>query len=335
MYTARIISFSPRVGANEARTKPQRSGQRTMTSPQTPSKMSAPIELALVRRLFARVQRVAASDFLRREIAARMHDRLSLIKVAPRRVLDAGCGAGADLALLHKDFPAAQIVGLDAAAAMLAAASVPATALSALNQMLNRLLPGKAGVDLLCGDFGTLPFGPNSIDLVWSNLALHWHPQPDRVFAEWRRVLRVDGLLMFSNFGPDTFRELRAAFAELDETPHALPFVDMHDFGDQLVEAGFSTPVMDMERITVTYDTAAALLADARALGGNPLATRRRGLIGRAAWRRFEQALERGRRGDGKLALTFEVIYGHAFRPAPRETAAGEAIIRFMPRKPG
>jgi malonyl-CoA O-methyltransferase len=295
--------------------------------------MSAPIDLAQVRRLFARPERIAPSDFLRREIAARMHERLGLVKIAPRRVLDAGCGAGADLALLQKDYPAAQIIGLDAAPAMLDAAKAPASALKSLNAMLSRLLPAKAGVDLLCADFGNLPFAPNSVDLVWSNLALHWHPQPDRVFTEWRRVLRVDGLLMFSNFGPDTFRELRAAFAVLDEWPHALPFVDMHDFGDQLVEAGFSTPVMDMELITVTYDTAEALLADVRALGGNPLATRARGLVGRAAWKRLLAALDSARRPDGKLGLSFEVIYGHAFRPAPRVTAKGEAIIRFAPPK--
>ncbi len=315
MYTAAIISFH--------RTTP-------MVSPQSPSKMSAPIDLARVRRLFAQPARVAPSDFLRREIASRMHDRLGLVKISPQRVLDAGCGAGADLALLQKDYPAAQIIGIDAAPAMAAAAKTPA---SPTKSLLSRLLPAKAGIDLLCGDFGDLPFGPSSIDLVWSNLALHWHPQPDRVFAEWRRVLRVEGLLMFSNFGPDTLRELRAAFAEVDEHPHALPFVDMHDFGDQLVEVGFSTPVMDMEVITVTYDTAQALLADVRALGGNPLATRARGLLGRGAGQRLVAALERQRRADGKLALTFEVIYGHAFRPAPRVTAAGEAIVRFQPRR--
>lgn len=295
--------------------------------------MSAPIDLARVRRLFSRPDRVAPSAFLRREIAGRMHERLDLVKIAPRRVLDAGCGPGADLGLLQKDYPGAQIIGIDAAPAMLDAARAPASALKSLGGMLSRLLPAKSGVDLLCADFGNLPFAPNSVDLVWSNLALHWHPQPDRVFTEWRRVLRVDGLLMFSNFGPDTFRELRSAFAELDESPRALPFVDMHDFGDQLVEAGFSTPVMDMELITVTYDSASALLADVRALGGNPLATRARGLVGRAGWGRLMAALERGRRPDGKLGLTFEVIYGHAFRPAPRVTAKGEAIIRFEPRK--
>jgi malonyl-CoA O-methyltransferase len=100
------------------------------------------------------------------------------------------------------------------------------------------------------------------------------------------------------------------------------------------VEAGFTTPVMDMEKITVTYDTAEALLADVRAFGGNPLATRRRGLVGRAAWQRMLDALEGQRRSDGKLGLSFEVIYGHAFLPAPRTTATGEAIVRFQPRKP-
>lgn len=306
-----------------------------MDSSPSSSNLSAPIDLARVRRLFARPERIAPSAFLRREIASRMHERLALVKLAPRRVLDAGCGVGADLALLQAHYPAAQVVGLDGAWAMTAAAAAraPASAAKSLNALLGRLLPVRAGIDLLCGDFGNLPFASNSLDLVWSNLALHWHPQPDRVFAEWRRVLRLDGLLMFSNFGPDTLRELRAAFAELDGQARMLPFVDMHDFGDQLVDAGFSTPVMDMELITVTYDSAQALLSDVRALGGNPLATRSRGLLGRAAGTRLLTAIERGRRLDGKLGLTFEVIYGHAFRPAPRVTKSGEAIMRFQPRR--
>jgi malonyl-CoA O-methyltransferase len=301
--------------------------------------MSAPIDVFRVREFFTKPARIAPSDFLRREIATRMHERLELVKIAPQRVLDAGCGPGADLALLHKDYPAAQIIGVDAATEMVAAAQAqlqaPASALGTLNQFLSRLLPAKTGIDLLCADFSQLPLPPASVDLVWSNLALHWHPQPDRVFAEWRRILRVNGLLMFSCFGPDTFKEVRAAFAEADLAPHVLPFVDMHDFGDMLVECGFSTPVLDMETITVTYDTAAALLADVRALGGNPLTTRRTGLMGKTAWQRMLDALERKRRADGKLGLTFEIVYGHAFRPAPRVTAAGEAIVRFdLPRKP-
>jgi malonyl-CoA O-methyltransferase len=216
-------------------------------------------------------------------------------------------------------------------AVALAAARGPLAKASPLSQLMSKLLPAKTGIDLVCGDFAEIPLAPNSLDLLWSNLALHWHPQPDRVFAEWRRVIKVNGLLMFSCFGPDTLREVRAAFAEADLAPHALPFVDMHDFGDQLVQAGFSTPVLDMETITVTYDTASALLADVRALGGNPLSTRRAGLMGKGAWQRMLGALERARRPDGKLGLTFEVLYGHAFRAAARTTAAGEAIVRFEP----
>jgi malonyl-CoA O-methyltransferase len=147
--------------------------------------------------------------------------------------------------------------------------------------------------------------------------------------------LRENGLLMFSCFGPDTFKELKDAFVEAGLAPPALPFVDMHDFGDMLVNVGFATPVLDMETITVTYDSTQALLQDVRAWGGNPMSTRRRGLTGRAAWQRMLLALERLRRPDGKLGLSFEIIYGHAFRPLARVNKSGESIIRFdLPRSP-
>jgi malonyl-CoA O-methyltransferase len=300
---------------------------------------SAPIDLCRVRRLFAAPAYIAESDFLRREIAGRMHERLALVKIDPMRVLDLGCGEGADLMALQQQYPGAQVLGIDAAPAMLLAARERAgAAMSSMTRLLKKWLPVRAvgsapHAGLLCGDFSQLPLKHGVADLIWSNLALHWHPQPDRVFAEWRRVLRVDGLLMFSCFGPDTFKELRAAFAAADGAAHALSFVDMHDFGDMLANAGFSTPVMDMETVTVTYDTPEKLFADVRAWGGNPLLTRRRGLFGRRAWQRVLDALEQGRRGDGKLALSFEVVYGHAFRPAATKTASGEAIIRFNSRK--
>jgi malonyl-CoA O-methyltransferase len=304
------------------------------------SKSSAPIDIKRVRKLFAMPSRVAESAFLRREVAVRMHERLALVRLTPHRALDAGCGDGADLAALKKRFPDAQILGLDSASGMLAAAQASHRAAhSSVNQLFKKWLPSKIGkssemnAELLCGDFAQLPFAANAIDLVWANLALHWHPQPDRVFAEWRRVLCVDGLLMFSCFGPDTFKEVRAAFATIDQMPHALPFVDMHDFGDMLVNAGFSTPVMDMETITVIYESVEKLFADVRAWGGNPLATRRRSLIGANAWRCVTDAFEKMRRPDGKIPLTFEVIYGHAFKPVPKVTASGETIIRLNRNK--
>ncbi|WP_132258745.1 methyltransferase domain-containing protein [Paucimonas lemoignei] len=306
-------------------------------SPTPSNQFSAPIDLVTVRHAFANPASVQDSQFLRREVAQRMHERLALVKLTPQDVLDAGCGEGADLPVLQTTYPQARLLGFDAAPAMLALAQIRQLgAMTSVNRLLGKFLPQSmrpGGPLLAAGDFARLPLAANAVDLVWSNLALHWHPQPDQVFAEWHRVLRTDGLLMFSCFGPDTFKELRDAFAVLDAAPHTLPFVDMHDFGDMLVNAGFATPVMDMETITVTYDTADKLLADARAWGGNPLATRRRGLCSRQAWRRVMDTLEGMRRPDGKLGLSFEIIYGHAFRPQARTTATGEAIIRFEPRR--
>ena len=297
---------------------------------------SAPIDLARVRRLFADPQRLGESAFLRREIALRMQERLALVKLSPQRVLDAGCGEGADLPALQQRFGAAHVIGLDAAPAMVAhAEAIQRAGSSALRNWMAHWVPTglqsrqHLAANLVCGDFAQLGLPAQSLDLVWSNLALHWHPSPDRVFAEWRRVLRVDGLLMFSCFGPDTFKELRAAFDSVDDSPHALPFVDMHDFGDMLVESGFATPVMDMETITVTYADVDKLLAEVRALGGNPLTSRRRGLMGRRSWHRAKQHLEQLRGADGAIALTFEVIYGHAFRPVSTTTARGESIVRL------
>ncbi|MGN6702680.1 MAG: methyltransferase domain-containing protein [Burkholderiaceae bacterium] len=298
---------------------------------------SAPIDLRTVRALFRDPGRIADSAFLRQDIGARMRERMELIKLAPQSLLDAGCGPGSDFAALQAFYPEARVVGLDASPTMLAAASrEQAATKTALRRILHAWLP-RAGIEpsaplLVCGDFAALPLRAAAVDLLWSNLALHWHPRPDQVFGEWHRVIRTDGLLMFSCFGPDTFKELRAAFAGIDAAPHTLPFVDMHDLGDMLVHAGFATPVMDMEIVTVTYESADRLLAEARAWGGNPLADRRRSLIGRKAWARIRDALEGMRRDDGRIPLTCEVVYGHAFRPAPSRTAEGETIIRFAGR---
>ncbi len=301
---------------------------------------SAPISLAEVRRLFARPARIAESNFLRREIASRMRERLELVKIFPQSILDAGCGAGEDLPELRQSFPSCHLLALDASTEMLQAGRSRDAALqTSVHRLLTKWLPKRAGsparpeAGMVCGDFADLPLAANSVDLIWSNLALHWHPHPDRVFAEWRRVLKVDGLLMFSCFGPDTLKEVRAAFEGVGSNAHVLPFVDMHDFGDMLVHAGFSTPVMDMETITVTYDQFDKLMRDVRSLGGNPLASKSRGLWGKNAWNHVKATIERNRT-NGKLPLTFEIIYGHAFRPVPKTTAAGESIIRLdFPRK--
>ena len=302
-------------------------------------KLSAPIDLQLVRRLFARPDRIKSSQFLRREIAARMREKLELVKLQPSRVLDAGCGECADLAQLQDSFPEAFVVGLDASYDLLAqGVQERKESVSAMGRILQKWLPTAlrldSGSELLCADFAHVPLAANSVDLIWSNLALHWHPQPDAVFADWKRVLRNDGLLMFSCFGPDTLIEVRQAFAELDQQSHTLPFVDMHDFGDMLVNSGFSTPVMDMEKLTITYTDIDRMLADVRALGGNPLQTRPKGMLGKHAYRRLRASFEAMRNSDGKIPLTLEVIYGHAFKPIATKRASGEAIIRLdFPKK--
>ncbi len=295
---------------------------------------SAPISLKEVRRLFAHTDRVQESQFLRREISARMFERLSLIKTNPSTLCDAGCGEGDDLLTLRTRFPDAVLCGVDASQDMLAMARSRALAAKSLPQRWLSHLSGRQGFGpghsmLGCADFAQLPLRDGSLDLVWSNLALHWHPQPDRVFAEWRRVLRVNGLLMFSCFGPNTFKPLSDVFAELGHQQAVLPFVDLHDLGDMLVAAGFATPVMDMEMMNITYSSIEKLLQDIRALGGNPLLTRRKSLVGKRMWDQVREGLEQCRKPDGKIHLSVELINGHAFRPVPKQTADGSSIIRF------
>lgn len=267
-------------------------------------------------------------DFMLGEIGRRMQERMEVIRLAPRGALDLGCGHGQGLAALRARFPDAQIAGLDISGAMLreAAQRDPQRQPGWLGRMLGK----RPTFDLVQGDLATLPFEAASFDLLWSNLALHWHPEPHQVFPEWHRVTRDDGLVLFSLFGPDTLREVRDAFAEVDLDAHTLRFVDMHDIGDMLVHGGWSTPVMDMETLTVTYETPEALLREVRAFGG----MRRpggAGLRGRRWYRAVLDALERRRTADGVIPLTFEIVYGHAWKLAPRERQAtddqGRAVV--------
>jgi malonyl-CoA O-methyltransferase len=163
---------------------------------------------------------------------------------------------------------------------------------------------------------------------VWSNLALQWCNDLPDTFVELHRVLKVDGLLMFSTFGPDTLKELRGAFTGVDQHNHLNRFTDMHDIGDMLVHSGFAEPVMDMEYITLTYADVRGVLQDLKAIGAhNATAGRGRGLMGKNAWARLIENYER-LRSNGKLPATFEVVYGHAWKPQPRTTRDGAAIIK-------
>ena len=251
-----------------------------------------------------------------------MLERLDYVKIEPRRVLDLGCGTGGGLTALAERYRKAQLVGADLSEAMLRQAQGERSAL----RWLMPFLRGNA-TPLVAADAGALPFQRASFGLLWSNLMLQWASDPVAIFAEMHRVLDIGGLLMFSSLGPDTLKELRACFS--DGHAHTLPFIDMHDYGDMLMECGFSDPVMDVETLTVTYAGVDELFRDLRKNGAaNAVPGRRQGLVGRGEWRAVCDAYEQFRT-DGRLPASLEVVYGHAWKAEPRVIEDGRAIIRF------
>ncbi|MEP6996905.1 MAG: malonyl-ACP O-methyltransferase BioC [Betaproteobacteria bacterium] len=296
----------------------------------------AGLDRTSVRRAFER----AAGTYdraavLQREVAQRMAERLGIVRLDPSVVLDAGCGTGEALGELQARYPRARLVGVDLAYAMvLAARRRDLAPWSGSRSLRRRLLGAFAAVGrprpaLVCGDVCRLPVRARSVDLVWSNLTLQWVEELPLALGEFHRVLNVGGLLTFTTFGPDTLSELRRAFAAADDAVHVNRFLDMHDVGDMLVHAGFADPVMDMEMITMTYADAGALMRDLKAIGAqNAQVERRRGLTGRHRWQRMLAALE-GFRRDGRLPASFEIVYGHAWKPEPRVADDGRAIVRF------
>jgi malonyl-CoA O-methyltransferase len=276
-----------------------------------------------VRRSFERAARTYdRNSVLQCEVGIRLMKHLDPIRIEPERIVDLGCGTGAFFEPLRERFPRAGVIGIDVAQPMLQIAA-------RRQSWLKRLLG--AGPRLVCADAERLPLATASVPFVFSNLALQW-TRPEAVFAEAARVLSTGGLFMFSTFGPDTLKELRDAFTGLDGHEHVNSFVDMHDLGDALVHAGFADPVMEMEVITLEYASVEAVARDLKAIGAhNSLPGRPRGLAGRARWREVIARYERHRR-DGILPATYEVVYGHAWKVAPKRTADGRQVIDFQPR---
>jgi malonyl-CoA O-methyltransferase len=274
---------------------------------------SGPIDKRSARRSFEQ----AAPDYdlvavLQREIADRMLSRLEYIRTAPGLILDLGAGTGYAVEGLQRRFGKTRILALDFAMGMLLRARRRGT-------WLNR-------PRCLCADAESLPLADASVDLVFSNATLQWCNDVQGAFAECLRVLRPGGLLMFTTFGPDTLHELRDAWAAADGYSHISPFLDMHDVGDALVRARFADPVLDAERLTVTYDRVRDLMRDLKVLGArNSTADRHRGLTGRRRLRTVEQAYEIHRQ-DGRLPATYEVVYGHAWAPAQQQVEGGDGV---------
>ena len=287
------------------------------------------------QRVRASFDRAAASydgaAVLQREVSDRMAERPGYIRHQPQRVLDAGSGTGYGAQQLRQHYAAAQVIELDLAPRMLA--------LSRDKQRHERGFFGRLlhkDPPLVCADLEALPLHSGCIDLVWSNLAIQWLNTPDTAFSEVQRVLRTGGLFMFATLGPDTLMELRQAFAGVDGHTHVNRFIDMHDIGDALVRTGFAEPVIDMEKIVLTYEDVKSVMRDLKAIGAhNAMAGRGRGLMGKRAWQQIEQRYETLRR-EGRLPATYEVIYGHAWKAEPKKPRAladGRQIIEFQPRQ--
>jgi len=281
-------------------------------------------DTAGVRRAFGRAARsYDAAAVLQREIGGRMLERLDYIRLDPSRILDLGCGTGAWLGPLGRRYSGARLFGIDLALPMLRTAA-------ARDTFLRRLI-GRPTAGLVCAEATALPLADASVDLVWSNLMLQWLPDPEPALAEVWRVLRPGGLIMFSSFGPDTLMELRHAFA--GERHSAVNrFVDMHDIGDALVRLRYADPVIDMERLQLTYADLEGVVGDLRAIGATHLqGGRSRGLGGRGRWARARERYEGFRRADGRLPATYETVYGHAWKPSAVRSP-GVSVVQFRER---
>jgi malonyl-CoA O-methyltransferase len=254
-----------------------------------------------------------AAAVMQKLVREEMLSRLDLVSLKPQCILDAGCGTGHASQSLLKKYPDAHVISLDFAMRMLRKTCALNESIA---QRFKRLI-GLSQQSYLCADLEQLPLAANSVDMFWSNLAIQWSNNLDAVFADIHRVLRTDGLLMFSTLGPDTLKELRAA-SSVDGNVHVNRFLDMHDIGDALVRAGFADPVLDVERVVLTYDDVISVMRDLKSIGAhNATDGRVRGLQGRKFLQNLTQQYEQFRK-DGKLPATFEVIYGHAWKPVDK-----------------
>jgi malonyl-CoA O-methyltransferase len=280
------------------------------------------LDKARVRASFDRAANTYdAAAVLQKLVRDEMLSRLDLVKIKPQAILDAGCGTGYGSFALQKRFRNAQIYSLDIALGMLQKTKLQRPF---LQKILNKQ-------HLLCADIENLPIASASMGLVWSNLALQWCNDLDGAFSEVARVLQPESLFVFSTFGPDTLKELRAA--SNNGHTHVSRFIDMHDIGDALTRAGFSAPVLDVERYTLTYDDVKAVMTDLKKIGAhNATQGRARGLQGKGFLQNLTLHYEQFRT-QGKLPATFEVVYGHAWKAVSMRPEAQEfSPITFKKR---
>lgn len=274
--------------------------------------------LELVRRHFDQAAgHYDAHAVVQREIADRLLDHLEGLRLDPANVIDVGCGTGYCTRALKRKFPQARVTGIDLAPAMIREA-----------KKQNRWFGRNPVYET--GDAQALALADNSVDLVFSNLAIQWC-DPDQVLTEFNRVLKPGGLLLLSSFGPDTLMELRQAWAAVDAREHVHTFVDMHDLGDAMSRSGFAGPVLDVDRLQMAYGSVADILRDLKGIGAQNLAPDRpRGLMGKMHFRLFREAYE-SMGEEGKLPVTYEAVYAHAWAGQASAThgASGETLVPF------
>ncbi len=271
------------------------------------TRTAPPFDIPRVRRAFARAAAgYEAAASLQREVQSRLLEQLDVLgSRQPERILDLGAGPGRAAQAMHARWPQAQVLALDFALPML-------RPLAARRPWWK---PGAARLQPICADVAALPLADASAELLFSNLCLQWTPDLPAVLRGFHRVLRPDGLLLFSTFGPNTLRELREAFAQAGAGDPVSTFAHIQQVGDALQEAGFRDPVLYAEHFILTYPDARALMRELRALGAhNARGDRRRALMGKARMQRVVDAYEALRR-DGVLPSTWEVIYAQAFAP--------------------
>lgn len=258
-----------------------------------------------------------AAAVLAAEVGRRMAERLDYVKIDPQRMADIGCATGDGIRELSRRYPKALPLAIDFSLPMLGQVGLHSTFLQRVRGKAPRLINA---------DVQSLPLSNGSLGLAWSNLMLQWLDDPLPAFRELQRSLEVSGLVMFSMLGPDTLKEIRAAGAACGIEPSLRRFHDMHDIGDMLVAAGFADPVMDMEMITLTYRNPRGLLRDQRHLGV------RDGLFGDMGWRDWRRVMSTWQsiHAAGALPASFEIVYGHAWKPEPRTTADGRSVINFV-----
>lgn len=273
------------------------------------------LDAAAVRHQARRLARVEQPPWLHAEVARRMAERLTFIKLQPARVLDASPALGASAESLRMAYPNAELLWHEADTVLAARAG------EVRQRTWWQKLRGASS-----GEVATLPARPE-VEMLWSNMALHASADLPALLARWQDSIAVGGFVMFSCLGPDAFVELRALYARQGWGRPAPDWWDMHDVGDLVLQAGFADPVMDQERVKLTWANPEALLADLRTLGGNVAPTRFAGLRGRAWKTALLQHLDTLRDADGRLALTLELVFGHAFKAAPRLAVAAETHV--------